>query len=216
MKLFNILILTTTMLLANGTVIAAKCKYEDDSVDKFTQVRTVSTRMKLLTSGMAAFGKAPKGPHAVYAGNVYASVEGDDFYLTLRILLENYLDFEPPPYELEHAILVPEDSHLLVLMSDGEILRLPVRKPYSFDATFLRPNAGGNSSKNDFLKTAEAYISYVLDEETAAALTAQDVTNIRIEAGETYYDIELTKKSRGDIREVIDCIQQAHTTEGTS
>ena len=141
--------------------------------------------------------------------------EGDDYFLTMRILVETYIPHEPPPYELEDAIMVPEDSHLLILMADGSIARLPVREPYSVNATFLRPNADGNSSKNDFWKSTEAHISYVLDEEMMSVLTSQDATNMRIEAGDTYYDIGIQKKSRGDMAEVIGCIQQAHATEGS-
>lgn len=215
MKSFITLLITSTMLLVGATADAAKCKYADDSVDKFTNVRTVSTRSKLLTSMMSVFGKAPKGAHAVYAGNVSTWFEGDDYFLTMRILVETYIPHEPPPYELEDAIMVPEDSHLLILMADGSIARLPVREPYSVNATFLRPNADGNSSKNDFWKSTEAHISYVLDEEMMSVLTSQDATNMRIEAGDTYYDIGIQKKSRGDMAEVIGCIQQAHATEGS-
>jgi len=214
MKSFFSVLIAFAMLLATATANAAKCKYADDEVDKFTNVRTVQTKPKLVTSMMSAFGRAPKGPHAVYAGNVSSWFEGDDYFLTMRILVENYIPHEPPPYELENAIVVSEDSHLLILMADGSIERLPVRKQYGFDSQFLRPNADGNSSKNDFWKSTEAHISYVLDEPMMTVLTSQDATNMRIEAGDDYYDIEIQKKSRGDMAEVIGCIQQAHATEG--
>jgi len=132
----------------------------------------------------------------------------------MRILVENYIPDKPPRYELENAIAVPEGSHLLILMADGSIERLPVRKPYSFDSEFVPPNGPGNSSKNDYWKSTEANISYVLDEQMMTVLTGQDATNMRIEAGEDYYDIKIQKKSRGDMAEVIGCIQQAHASEG--
>jgi len=213
MKFFVSVLTTFAILLTSATANAAKCKYEDDEVDKFTNVRTVQSKQKLLTSMMSAFGRAPKGPHAVYAGNVTAGFEGDDYFLEMRILVETYIPDKPPRYELENAIVVPEDSHLLILMADGNIERLPVSRAYSFNSEFVPPNGPGNSSKNDYWKSTEAHINYALDEHMMTVLTSQDATNMRIEAGEDYYDIKIQKKSRGDMAEVIGCVQQAHASE---
>ena len=69
---------------------------------------------------------------------------------------------------------------------------------------------------NEYVKTAEAAISYVMDENTTALLRAQDATNMRVEAGDTYYDIDIHKKSLGDVAAAIECLQQARAEDGAA
>ena len=217
MKALNIVLLATTMLGAGETVNAASCKFQDDSVDKFTKVHSMWTRWEPLSSVMGSmFGKSSKGPHEVYEAYVSARFEGDNDYLIINIGVEDYIEMRPPPYELENAIVVPEDSQLLVLMADGAILHLPVASAHNFDANFLAPNYGSNSSKNDYWKFVDANISYKLDEQTITALSAQDATNMRIEAGDTYYDIDIHKKSTGDMAATLECLRQARAGEGAA
>jgi len=206
------------MILTGTTANAAKCKFQDGSYNALTKVRTVQTKWEKLISGL---GKSPEGPHEVQAAAVSAKLEGSNSYLAIRISLEDYSRREPPPYQLEDAIAIPESSQLLILMDDGAILRLPAKDEHSFDATFVPPGTASSTrfrktDMNDYVKTTEAFISYVLDENTAAALRAQDATNMRVEAGDTYYDIDLQKKSRGDVAAAIECLQSAHAEDGAT
>ena len=206
------------MLLAGATANAAKCNFQDDFVNVVSKVRTVQTKWEKLISGL---GKAPEGPHEVQAADFSTRFEGGDAFLTIRISLEHYSTYETPQYELENAISIPGNSQLLILMSDGAILRLPVEKELSFDATFVAPGTASNTrfrktDMNEYVRTTEATISYVLDENTTAQLRAQDATNMRVEAGDTYYDIDIRRKSLGDMAAAIECLQQARAEDGAA
>jgi hypothetical protein len=210
------------MLLIGAPADAAKCKLEDESVNQFTRESSKSLKWKSLTSTMSnMFGKAPEGAHEVKAAAVSARFEGQNTYLAIRINLEESMYQEPPPYELENAISIPDGSQLLILMDDGAILRLPVEKAVSFDSTFTAPGVGSSTgfrktSTQQYVKSTEAIVNYVLDESTTAALKAQDATNMRVEAGDTYYDIDIHKKSTGDVAETLECLQQSRGSEGAA
>ena len=207
------------MVLTGTTAGAAKCKFQDSSYNALTKVRTIQTKWESLTSAFG--GKAPEGAHEVQSAAVSAKLEGHNAYLAIRIILEDYTRREPPPYQVENAISIPENSQLLILMGDGTILRLPAEKELSFDATFVPPGTASNTrfrktDGNDYVKTTEAAISYVMDENTTALLRAQDATNMRVEAGDTYYDIDIHKKSLGDVSAAIECLQQARAEDGAA
>jgi hypothetical protein len=207
------------MLLAGATANAAKCKFQDSSYNAFTKMRTTQTKWESLTSAFG--GKAPEGAHEVQSAAVSAKLEGHNAYLAIRIILEDYTKREPSPYELENAISIPENSQLLILMGDDTTLRLPVEKELSFDATFVPPGTPSSTrfrktDMNEYVMTTEAAISYVMDENTTALLRAQDATNMRVEARDTYYDIDIHKKSLGDVAAAIECLQQARAENGAA
>lgn len=206
-------LIAATMLLVSTTANAAKCKFQDDSVDKFTKVHSMWTDWEPLVS---TYSKPPEGPHEVYLAFVSAKFEGDDDYLIVSIAVDEFIPMKPPPYELKDAIVVPENSQLLILLADGTIVGLPVQGPHSYNAAFFPPGVGANTSKKEYWKNFYANITYTLDEETLAALTGQDATNIRIEAGDTYYDIDIHKKSMGDLTMTLECLQQARNRGGAA
>jgi len=210
-KILISILITSILILTSTTAGAAKCKFQDSSYNALTKVRTIQTKWESLTSAFG--GKAPEGAHEVQSAAVSAKFEGNNAYLVIRIILEDYSKREPAPYQLENAISIPENSQLLVLMGDGTVLQLPTEKELSFDATFVPPGTASNTrfrrtDGNEYVKTTEAAISYLMDENTTALLRAQDVTNIRVEAGDTYYDIDIHKKSVGDVAEAIECLVQ--------
>jgi hypothetical protein len=193
------------ILFASGSAHAAKCKFSEDSVDKFTKVRTLSTRWDPLESFFGGLGKSPKTSLTSYVSARYAA---DSIYLAVRIGLSSYSKSRPPKYELQDAIVVPEGARLLAMMADESVVVLFSAHEVKVNSTAIPPETGSNIT-SEFAIDTEAVIRYVLDADTMKALTSQGATNLRVEAADTKYDIKVHKKSFGDLKKAIECIQEA-------
>lgn len=192
-------------LFTSSAVHAAKCRFQHDSVDKFTKVRTLWTRWDPMES---FFGDLGDTSMDTPAGFVSAWYETDEISLRVKIELKGFSDLEPPFYELEDRIVVPEGARLLVMMADETIVTLYSAREERVNSAVTPPETGMNITSS-FEIEAEADIRYALDSEAIAALTRQGATNIRVEAADTQYDVAIHKKSFGDITKAIECIQAA-------
>ena len=114
----------------------------------------------------------------------------------------------PPEYELLDAIVIPEGARLLVMMADETVVTLFSKNELRVNSKLLPPETGSNITSKFAIDTL-AYIHYALDAESISALTSQNATNLRVEAVDKNYDIEIHKKSFGDLRKAIECIQGA-------
>lgn len=204
MKKTILWLITTSMLIAGSGAHAAKCKFRQDSVDKFTKVRTLLTKWDQLDS---LFGGLSKRPNNVYAGYVSAGLKSDEIILLVNFQLVSESRLAPAKYLLKDTIVAPEGSRLLVMMADESIVELLSDQTVRVNAELSWPGTGGNAS-DKFSMKSDATISYTLDADTLAALSSQDATTVRVETADPYYDIRIHKKSFGDIRKAIACIQQ--------
>jgi len=195
----------TALLTANGTALAAKCKFQTDSTDKFTKVRTLQTRWDPLESFFNDFGKTSG---TLLTSYVSAWHESGNSRLGVRIGLSSYSKRRPPDYELMDTVVIPEGARLLAMMADETVVTLFAKKEMRFNSKLVPPGTGSNDT-DEFAIDTYAYLYYPLDAETIAALTRQNATNLRVEAADKNYDIEIHKKSYGDLKKAIECIQRA-------
>ena len=195
----------TALVLANGTAHAAKCKFQTDSTDKFTKVRTLQTRWDPLESFFNDIGKTSGTTLTSYVSAWHKAGSTD---LAVRIGLSSYSKRMPPEYELLDTIVIPEGARLLVMMADETVGTLFSKNEVRINSKAIPPETGTNITSK-FVIDTEAVIHYALDAESIAALTSQNATNLRVEAAETNYDIEIHKKSFGDLKKAIECLQEA-------
>ena len=195
----------TALLLASGAAHAAKCKFGEDSTDKFTKVRTLQTRWDPLESFFNDLGKTSGTTLTSY---VSAWHKADNTNLVIRIGLSSYSKRRPPEYELLDTIVIPEGARLMVMMADESVLVLFSKNEVRINSKAIPPETGTNITSK-FVIDTEAVIHYALDAESIAALTSQNATNLRVEAVDKNYDIEIHKKSFGDLKKAIECMQGA-------
>jgi len=198
-------LISASILLCSSTALAAKCKFQTDSTDKFTKVRTLQTRWDPLESFFNDIGKTSGTILTSYAS---AWHESGSTKLGIRIGLSSYSKRRPPDYELMDTVVIPEGARLMVMMADETVVTLFAKEEMRFNSKLIPPNTGSNVT-DKFAIDTYAYIYYPLDAETIAALTRKNATNLRVEAVDKNYDIEIHKKSFGDLKKAIECIQGA-------
>ena len=201
MKNILISLFAITALLVNGSALAAKCKYEEETADLFSGVKTVRTKWNKLTP----WGE--KGVHfwsAKGETSIFVSVisEGGDKRLGIRIKFKRKSQFKPTREELENAILVPAGTNLLIKLADDTVVALPALELAQGVSGFTRPYANGT---DDYILVTQAVIEYGLDASAAEALTAQRAVALGIVTSTGRFDIPVTKKNRDDIKQAIEC-----------
>lgn len=198
-----IIALAVPAILASNGAAAANCKFQQDETDKFTKVRTLWTRSDGLE---ALFGASNETADGDLISFVSAYSRDGDMNLMLKISLSSYHKRRPLSQELKGVMDIPAGSRLLIMMADETIVTLFSASGIKKDAYLISPSAPGNIT-DTYIKEYGATIRYALDAETSEALTSQDATNVRVEAADTRYDIKIHKKSSGDIKKVIKCLQ---------
>ena len=198
-------LITAAILFSSSAAFAAKCKFGEDSTDKFTKVRTLQTRWDPLESFFNDLGKTSGTTLTSY---VSAWHQAGNTNLVIRIGLSSYSKRMPPDYELQDTVVIPEGARLMVMMADESVLVLFSKNELRINSKAIPPETGTNITSK-FVIDTEAVIHYALDAESIAALTGQNATNLRVEAAETNYDIEIHKKSFGDLKKAIECLQGA-------
>jgi len=189
-------------LLTAPSALAAKCSYATNTKDKFTKETTVQTDWNSL-HGLFDFSS-----DSDFTMSISAYAPNDEQYLIVKISAMKFSDTEPRAYELEDLIVVSEGASLMVMMKDESVVELFSSQRRSARTHVLKPNAGSNITDN-YVIDYDIDARYVLDAESAEALSAQDATHIRVVSDNKNYDIEIHKRSVGDIRNAVGCIQQA-------
>lgn len=191
-----------TVLLTSSGSGAADCKYQTDSTDKFTKVRTLRTNWDSLMSWTTGFGADNYSDTYVSA---LSKGKGGSFntYLSVQISAYKYSKYQPRDHELENLIVVPEGARLLIMMEDQSIVELQASRGETARSGYQAPGGDGG----EYRITTVIAIGYTLDDSTADLLTAQNATHIRVETAEENHDVEIHKKSLGDIRKAVKCIQ---------
>ena len=175
-----------------GQSHAADCSFEIDSVDKFTKVQTRQTWWDSL-------GRLNQEMFGDTQGYVAGLAVDDERFLGFKLTFEWSKKKEPTPYELDTAIVVPAGSPLLVLLEDESVVELlagsnaEVRSEYGYESGKYRVET-------------TAIVRYVLTDEAAGALVAQKATDVRLVYRGGQYDMEIGKKSKGDIRQAVRCV----------
>lgn len=193
------LIGTAVALLAvYSPVQSADCKYEINSVDKFTKVKTLQTRWANLDPWTEIIGS---NSHLV--AGISAILQDDSRFLGLRLVRHQTSSYQPRAYELEDVIVVPEGARLLVLMADDTVVELPALYEVRADAQY----SVAYGDEPEFAIKTVAQIQFALDESTTEALMNQKAKRIRVEAKPRNYDVIIHKALRENFQWVLGCIQ---------
>lgn len=171
---------------------AADCSFEVDSIDKFTKVHTRQTWWDSL-------GRLNQEILGDTQGYVAGLAVDEDRFLGFKLTFEWSKKKEPTPYELATAIAVPAGSPLLVLLEDESVVEL-----LAGSNAEVRSDYGYESGK--YRVETTAIVRYVLTDEAADALVTQKATDVRLVYKGGQYDMEIGKKSKGDIRQAVRCV----------
>lgn len=197
MKPYSIVI-AMVLLAVYSPAQSANCKYEINSVDKFTKVKTLQTRWANLDPWTEIVGSSS---HLV--AGVSARLQEDSRFLGLRLVRHQTSGYRPRAYELEDVIVVPEGARLLVLMADDTVVELPALYEVRADAQYSA--AYGDATEFEIKTVAE--INYALDESIIGALMSQKAMRIRVEAESRNYDVIIHKALRENFQWALGCIQ---------
>ena len=200
---FAVLAITTAvlMLLGNGPVLAATCKYQDNTEDLFAGITIVRTKWDRIS---------PNWEKALekYIGYVSASTEGEDTFLRVRIRHLEKSRFKPTKDELADALVVPEGAELSVVMADKTIVAIPsvglvegksvVHSPYS--KTY---------NSDDYIVVTNADVKYKVDVAAAEALVAQEAKMMQMVTSTRQLEVPMHKNSLDGIKKAISCLSSA-------
>ena len=112
----------------------------------------------------------------------------------------------PDPIAQMKQSTLPEGARLAVMMADETIVVLRANREVRANSSVQNPDTKSNPGGEYEISTI-ATVAFVLNESNANALIAQNATHIRVEATDKNYDVEIHKKSLGDIRQAIKCIR---------
>jgi hypothetical protein len=191
-----------TTLFAHAGASAAECKYEKNEIDKFTKAKVIETDWERLTTGAKFF--------ATFSTYASVRVKGDETFLRVKFALTEHEKYRPRQYQLNNRFTIAEGSPLLLLLADGTLVELQTSRGAKVTAKYTDPK--DMEYVEDFQIESAGEIQYTLDDASIAALTAQDVTNLRIAGVEKYtdpystrFDVSVREKMISSIRKALVC-----------
>ena len=187
-------------LAASEAASGADCNYEQNEIDLFTQERLVTTRWDQMTSLVDEFF------NDVFATTSTISVataqKGAREYLAIQLQIDTKSVHEPSVRALQYEFVVPKGSPLSITLADGSTARLFTEQEY------LGKTRSILEDRSYLLKTT-ATIFYTLNATTADALTSQGASDVSVSTARGTHQFEIGSKSFDDIRQAIQCMQQA-------
>lgn len=199
MKHFATSLFAIAVLLSGQNAVAAGCKYQVNSTDKFTQVLTQWTKWNALMHGFSQSLRDHSPFISVY------SVDGE---AELQLKIESFTQQmkEPGLIELDDYIYVLEGAPLLVMMADGTVTKLLAKNEVRNDAYVVAPEDNTSVDTNLYWIKATTVIKYALDADIKKALASQPATKIRLTMANSNLDFEIHKKSLDDFKLAVQCI----------
>ena len=199
MKRLVFICLLAACIPAAGAATTPECKYQENSVDKFTKQKMVWTKWNHTISWFN------ESAHHV---NGYVSViaEGDATYLGIKIKFETKGRRKPTKDSLDNAIVVPDGAQLLITMADGTAVRLSSDAEVHGKSSYSKPYSGINKTP-DYVVQTSAVLRYQMDAGTLADLKNQGAVHVQLQEVNRDFHFEIDKKSMNDIRHAIECVQ---------
>lgn len=204
---------TTLVLLSHSFAYAASCKYEKNSIDKFTKIKVVQTDWERLTALPKVFSSA-----SVYVSGL---VDRDQKYLSIKFAVSEFVKYRPRSFALNARFSIPDGAELLLLLADDSLITLHAAGGISIDAEVKSVERLGKLdiadmkilTKKEFQIDSGGILNYALDESDIAALVTQDVIAVRLAGVRKYTDVYdehldflVRDKSAGEIRKTLECI----------
>jgi len=188
----DILLALSLCLSLAGAVQAADCKYAENSIDKITSARIVTTKPVQLTHWMRELRRE-------MTAFVAASSYGGGEFLRLNIEYVRDRATEAKRQAGANAIVIPQGAELMIAMSDGAVLKLQASKAVAGDTT--------NDDPHPDWFTTRATIDYAMDASSVDALAAQGAKALRVMTDTGHYDVKIHKSNVDDIRKAIECVR---------
>jgi hypothetical protein len=193
----KILALLTVLLLGGNIAHASDCKYATNKVDSFTKKLVMQTKWK----SFQRFGNQSKG-----AAWMAAERNGDDYYLNLKLEFTNRASSSSSSLQAGKPPVVSEGALLRITMADGSVVEVTAIRDVEGHSNYLEPGASGNSS-NDYVSKMSLVVSYELDLDASAALSAQGVTGITVATDRRHYEYDFGGEPTDRFQFVVGCIQ---------
>ena len=199
MKILVFITLVAICAPAAGAAQTPECKYQENSVDKFTKKKMVWTKWNHTISWFN------ESAHNV---NGYVSVmaEGDETYLGIKIKFQTKGRRKPTKESLDNAIVVPDGAQLLITMEDETAVRLNSDAEVHGKSSYSKPYSGINHTP-DYVVQTSAVLRYQMDAGALADLTNQGAIHVQLQEVNRDFHFEIDKKSINDIKHAIECVQ---------
>jgi hypothetical protein len=185
-----VLSLALPVLFAAMTASAAKCKFQTDTVNVFTDE-------KIRWTQWISFKFVIKPDHVF----MNAISEGDRMYFGLRVHSRESQIERPTKDDLDNTLLIPAAAKLSILMADDSILELHTDNQVVGDSGFRLLDSG------DYRITSEAVIKYSLNDYTLDILTTQRVKQLRLQTSKSDMEFDLSKRGTDKHQGPLACIR---------
>ncbi len=201
MNKITTLSVAVSLLLAWATATAAKCKYETDTTNIFTEEKVRWTKW----DDFSFFN--------TQGGYIAAVAEGDRRYLAIQVVTRQDVPVRPTKEDLDTQVVIPAGSKLLVLLADGSVVELQTEVEVIGDSEIHAPGTWYNDNDStmgfgdDYMIRTYAVIKYPLDETALAALTTQGVTTLRQTSSSGDKDYKISEKRVDRIQLALACVQ---------
>ncbi len=181
--------LAVSLSLMAAPALAAKCKYNADTVNHRTGEKVLWTQWNTFRMRLDPVMHA-------------ATIEGDKKYLSLRLMLNRGERTELPTIEeLDNELVFAEGAKLLLLMADESVIELHAAQKVLADTDVNMISHSKYSIKS------EVIVKYELDAETIAALSGQKLKVLRMTANDAEYTYEFGKKGSDKVKKNLACIK---------
>ena len=182
-----IVVFAITTLLAGEAVLAAKCKFREDTDDMFSGALTLRTTWNQ------------------NGGIVSAVKEPGEQWLEVKVGYRKNSKFLPTQAELDTAMVVEKGANLEITLKDGTVVELPALELVKGSTGIGYPYAAKN---HEYISSVYLKPRYALSESAISALAAQKATRVRVHGANRYEDISIPKKGFKQIMEAVTCLRQ--------
>jgi len=189
--------LAITLFLGSSMADAAKCKYQKNELDSFTQEKIVWTKWTSFT---------PYGNQVTHHGWLSAFSRDDAKLLVMKIVLVEHTSDQPRASYLDGRLIIPQDAKLLIHMADDSIVELAAREQAVGSSRVIPPGEITNRGTGYIVKTT-AVINFELNADTINTLMAQGTTDMTISARSRDHGFPFGKKPTDKFQFALGCIQ---------
>ncbi len=190
MKRNLIVVFAITTLLGGEAVLAAKCKFREDTDDMFSGAPTLRT----------AWNKND--------GVISAVKEPGEQWLEVKVSYSRKSKFLPTQAELDTAMVVEKGANLEVTLKDGSVVELPALEMVKGSTGIGYPYRSGN---NDYAIFVRLTPRYALSESASSALGAQNATRVRVHGQNQHREITIPKRGFKQIKEAVTCLRKGES-----
>ena len=183
-------ILAASLLILQAPAVHAKCKFQTDGINQFTNESVRWTNWTMLKMILT-------DPYLM----VTAITENERKYLGLRLHVNSSQSTRPTKADINNAVVVSESATVMLLMADESVVTLQSEERFAGDTDFAVRNV------RNYALTTDIFAKYPVSSENIAALMAQRVKIIRVATENGDLDFEYGKKGSKKLQQALECIE---------